>query len=260
MKDFVDRHSVVREIWGKSDTILFIFAGAAAEFALSKAVDWLYFTGRLPADPLGRLFSTVSYANKIVFSKEEAALQAIDQITAIHAGVETVRGKGIPQWAYRDVLFMLIGYSIRAFELLERKLEPAEKAEVFDVFYRVGSKMGIQGLPKTFSHWEVMRKTHLNQNLENSAYTKDLFQQYKKHLGGFRYLALLEAQKLVVPHKVKELLGYRQYSLLSPFVYPYKLSRKIYLDSLVKAILLPSEYKEEIRALDRREVSEEVRR
>ncbi|MEJ7663471.1 MAG: hypothetical protein WKG07_29945 [Hymenobacter sp.] len=39
--------------------VLFIFAGAAAEFALNKAVDWLYFTGRLPADPLGRLFSTV---------------------------------------------------------------------------------------------------------------------------------------------------------------------------------------------------------
>ena len=42
---------------GKGDTILFIFAGAgAAEFALNKAVDWLYFTGKLPTDPLGRLF------------------------------------------------------------------------------------------------------------------------------------------------------------------------------------------------------------
>ncbi|HEX8350765.1 MAG TPA: DUF2236 domain-containing protein, partial [Hymenobacter sp.] len=33
---FVDKHSVVRKIWGNGDTILFIFAGAAAEFALSK--------------------------------------------------------------------------------------------------------------------------------------------------------------------------------------------------------------------------------
>ena len=47
---------VVRQIWVKSDTVLFIFAGAAAEFALNKAVDWLYFTGRLPTDPFGRLF------------------------------------------------------------------------------------------------------------------------------------------------------------------------------------------------------------
>jgi hypothetical protein len=45
---FVDIQSVVRQIWGKSDTILFIFAGASADFALNKAVEWLYFTGRRP--------------------------------------------------------------------------------------------------------------------------------------------------------------------------------------------------------------------
>jgi hypothetical protein len=56
----------------------FYFSGAAAEFALNKAVDWLYFTGRLPADPIGRLFSTVSYARQIVFAPEEEALKAID--------------------------------------------------------------------------------------------------------------------------------------------------------------------------------------
>jgi hypothetical protein len=56
MKWFVSEGSIVREIWGKADTILFIFAGASAEFALNKSVDWLYFTGKLPADPLGRLF------------------------------------------------------------------------------------------------------------------------------------------------------------------------------------------------------------
>ena len=69
MEYFVEKDSVVREIWGKGDTILFIFAGASAEFALNKAVDWLYFTGKLPADPLGRLFSTVTYARNIVFLK-----------------------------------------------------------------------------------------------------------------------------------------------------------------------------------------------
>ena len=48
--------------------VAFIFAGAAAEFALNKAVDWLYFTGKLPKDPLGRLFTTVEYARQIVSS------------------------------------------------------------------------------------------------------------------------------------------------------------------------------------------------
>jgi len=112
---FVNKDSIVRKIWGNADTVLLIFAGAAAEFPLNKAVDWLYFTGRLPADPLGRLFSTVQYAQLIVFAEYDKALAAIDKITAIHKGVEASRGDKIPDTAYLDVLFMLIDYSIRAF-------------------------------------------------------------------------------------------------------------------------------------------------
>ena len=107
MEFFVHKNSIVRTIWGKADTILFIFAGASAEFALNKAVDWLYFTGRLPADPLGRLFSTIGYARQIVFSERDAALRAIDKMRAIHSTVEANRGDKIPDWAYRDVLFKL---------------------------------------------------------------------------------------------------------------------------------------------------------
>src|ERR671912_2511852 len=99
MQFFVENSSVVRKIWGKSDTILFIFAGAAAEFALNKAVHWLYFTGKLPSDPIGRLFSTVSYARKIVFSPMDEANKAIDSIAAIHTAVEKRRGASIPDWA-----------------------------------------------------------------------------------------------------------------------------------------------------------------
>src|SRR5687768_5035189 len=150
-KYFVNQHSVVRQIWGKSDTILFIFAGASAEFALNKAVDWLYFTGCLPVDPLGRLFSTVSYARAIVFSEKQAALRAIDAMATIHANVEAKRGVSIPDWAYRDVLFMLIDYSIRSFEVLERRLSRVEKNEVFQVFSKVGSRMGVKGLPESLT-------------------------------------------------------------------------------------------------------------
>src|ERR1041384_3978912 len=93
---FVRRDSIVRRIWGNGDTILFIFAGAAAEFALNKAVDWLYFTGKLPKDPLGRLFSTVSYARRIVFSSVDEAHKAIDTVRGIHTSVEQNRGATIP--------------------------------------------------------------------------------------------------------------------------------------------------------------------
>src|SRR5205823_9158341 len=112
MDYFVAPNSIVRRIWGRADTVLFIFAGAAAEFALNKAVDWLYFTGRLPADPIGRLFSTVRYAREIVFAPKADAEKAIAKISSIHSAVEKNRGSKIPDWAYRDVLFMLIHYSI----------------------------------------------------------------------------------------------------------------------------------------------------
>ncbi len=247
---FVDKHSVVRQIWGKGDTILFIFAGAAAEFALNKAVDWLYFTGRLPADPLGRLFSTVSYARAIVFSEKQAAFRAIDAIAAIHADVEAKRGAHIPDQAYRDVLFMLIDYSIRSFEVLERKLTNAEKEEVFDVFYRVGSRMGVKDLPESFGAWEKMRHAHMEQNLQFSHYTADLFRQFRKHLGIMRYRILLESQTLVVPKRVRELLGFRSVSLLQPLIALYKLSARMKVSWFLKALILPPKYKNEISALD----------
>jgi hypothetical protein len=247
---FVEKDSIVRTIWGKADTILFIFAGSAAEFALNKAVDWLYFTGNLPADPLGRLFSTVSYAREIVFAKREDALKAIDKIAAIHAGVETARGASIPDWAYRDVLFMLIDYSIHAFEVLERKLGDTDKEEVFQVFYRIGKRMGLKDLPAHFNEWLIMRNKHLEQNLEAGHYTHDLFKQYKKHLGAFRYFILIEVQKLIVPQKVKQLLKLGDLKLIMPVLAFYKFSRKLKLDWFLKSLLLPKQYKQQVKSLD----------
>lgn len=250
MPYFVEKDSIVRKIWGKSDTILFIFAGAAAEFALNKAVDWLYFTGRLPSDPLARLFSTVTYARRIVFSSTEEAHAAIDMMRQIHTAVEQKRGYAIPDWAYRDVLFMLIHYSIAAYELLERKLNVEEKEEVYHVFYRVGDRMGVQDLPPNYIEWLPVRAAHLAADLQQSAYTLDLFQQYKKHLGAMRFKVLIEGQKLVVPDRVKALLHFSDFSLLMPVVPLYKVSRWLKMDWLLKELLLPADYKKEIAALD----------
>lgn len=247
---FVDEKSIVRKIWGKSDTILFIFAGAAAEFALNKAVDWLYFTGKLPADPLGRLFSTVKYARRIVFASTEEANAAIDTMRQIHSTVEQNRGAVIPDWAYRDVLFMLIHYSIAAYELLEKELNDTEKEEVYNVFYRVGLRMRLKDLPPTYIEWLPVREVHLNDNLQKSYYTTDLFKQYRKHLGSLRYRVMIEGQKLVVPQKVKSLLNFKNYSLLIPIVPMYKISKLMKLDGLIKMILLPDEYKSQIKELD----------
>jgi hypothetical protein len=250
MEFFVHKNSIVRKIWGKSDTVLFIFAGAAAEFALNKAVDWLYFTGRLPADPLGRLFSTVRYARMIVFSPMNEALKAIDSLKQIHSTVEKNRGASIPDWAYRDVLFMLVHYSIASYELLEKKLSDENKEEVYNVFYRLGTRMGLKELPPNYMAWLPVREAHLMADLQISEYTIDLFKQYKKHLGAMRYKVLIEGQKLVVPQRVKELLNFSEFSLLAPVVPVYKVSRLMKMDWILKNILLPSDYKDQINELD----------
>lgn len=250
MEFFVREGSIVRKIWGKGDTILFVFAGASAEFALNKAVDWLYFTGRLPADPLGRLFSTVMYARLIVFSEKEAALRTIDKIASIHNAVEENRGAKIPDWAYRDVLFMLIHYSMASFELLERKMTDQEKEDLFDVFNRLGTRMGLTGLPTNFPEWKVMQQEHLKNDLVKSEFTVDLFKQYRKHLGWFRYRLLIESQKMVVPERVNDLLKLGKFSWLAPIFFLYKLSRVVRLDWFLKSLVLPTKYKKQIKDLD----------
>ena len=250
MEYFVKKESIVREIWGKSDTILFIFAGASAEFALNKAVDWLFYTGKLPKDPLGRLFSTLAYARKIVFSTKQLAFQSIENINNIHNSVENSRGKKIPDWAYRDVLFMLIDYSIRSFEILERSLTLNEKQEVFDVFYRVGKRMHLKDLPQTFKEFQKMRENHLEQHLSYGGFSRELYRQYRRNLGWFRYRLLIETQILITPKKVRQIMLFRKVSLLHPLIFIYKLTRKIQLDGLLKSLILPSEYKEEIRSMD----------
>ncbi len=250
MQPFVSGDSVVRKIWGSTDTILFIFAGAAAEFALNKAVDWLYFTGRLPADPLGRLFSTVTYARKIVFSSEQEANAVIDSMTRIHQAVETKRGYNIPAWAYRDVLYMLIDYSIRSRELLHGPMNDGEKVEVFDVFRRVGARMGLEELPLSHQEWTEDRKRHLKNDLVYSHFSADLYHQYKKHLGPFRYFLLRSAQGQIVPEVVAGQLSLSRSFFFGMVIRIYKVFARLKLDWHLKKLILPKQYMAQVRALD----------
>jgi hypothetical protein len=190
------------------------------------------------------------YAREIVFSEKERAEKAIDKITSIHKAVENNRGAQIPDWAYRDVLFMLIHYSLAAFELLERKLSLPEKEELFDVFYRMGQRMGLTGLPANYAEWLTMREQHMHHDLVKSDYTIDLYKQYKKHLGSSRFFILTESQKLVVPAHVSKLLGLGKIKWITPLLVSYKWSRIIKLDGLLKAIILPPAYKKQIKELD----------
>src|SRR5829696_8736020 len=138
MEPFVRPGSIVRRIWGDADLVLLIFAGAAAEFALNRAVDWLFVTGALPRDPVGRLFTTAEYAQQIVFADRATAHHTLSRIAHIHQAVEQQRGQQIPAWAHRDVLYLLIAYSERAYRLHKRSLTDLERSELYGVFRRVG--------------------------------------------------------------------------------------------------------------------------
>ena len=65
-----------------------------------------------------------------------------------------------------------------------------------------------------------------------------------------RFKVLIEGQKLVVPERVKELLQFSDLSLLTPVVPLYKISRLMKMDWLLKNIILPSDYKDQINELD----------
>lgn len=250
MRDFVDRHSIVRSIWGCSDTILLVFAGAAAEFALNRAVDWLFFTGRIPNDPIGRLFSTVSYAQEIVFADEAAARQALGRINAAHASVERQRDQRIPDWAYRDVLYMLIDYSERAHELLRRPLTLSEKQDLYDVFYRVGLGLNIKELPMSYAEWRIDRQLHLERDLVFSEHTALLYEKYRKHLGWWRHELVLWLQAALAPKRVCELLKLEPMPLFTPALRAYGLFGTGDVRSITQWLLLPADRLEDVRRLD----------
>jgi hypothetical protein len=246
----VARGSIVRKIWGDGDMVLIVFAGSAAEFALNRAVDWLFFTGRLPGDPIGRLFATASYAQKIVFADEATATRTLDGIRAAHQAVERERGQSIPDWAHRDVLYMLIDYSERAHELLARPLSAEERAELYDVFYRVGTGLRIPDLPQSYTQWRADRDIHMHRDLSFTDGTRALYAQYRRHLGPWRYSLLLRVQAILAPEHVRGLLRMKRAEWLRPLLRIYPILVRAGLRSSIQRLLMPSQYLPAVRELD----------
>jgi hypothetical protein len=252
VNDFVARNSIVRRIWGDGDMVLLVFAGCAAEFALNRAVDWLFFTGKLPNDPIGRLFATAAYAQEIVFADQQTAAHAFHRIRTIHGAVERQRGQAIPDWAHRDVLYMLIDYSERAHELLARPLGADEQAELYDVFHRVGVGLQIPDLPTSYDAWRADRDVHLQRDLIHGEGTKALYQKYRQHLGAWRYDLLLQLQSILAPEHVQGLLGLRPAEWMRPVLHVYPMLVRVGLRSIIRSLVIPPQYVGAIRSLDHR--------
>lgn len=251
MTDFVDKRSIVRTIWGDPDLILLIFAGSAAEFALNRAVDWLFFTGKIPNDPIGRLFSTVRYAQEIVFVDEATAQRTLGRINAAHRAVERDRERTIPEWAFRDVLYMLIDYSERAYSLLYKPLTTSQRNELYGVFRRIGDGLAIAELPESYAAWQIDRRRHVVRDLCYSRHTALLFQQYRRHLGVFRYNLLLQVQAVLAPDEVRRLLRMSPNKLMLRLVQTYGLISPLNLQTVVHTLLVPPQYWAELRGFER---------
>lgn len=230
--------------------VLLVFAGAAAEFALNRAIDWLFFTGKLPNDPIGRLFATAAYAQHIVFADDATAARTLDRIRLVHGAVEQRRGAPIPEWAHRDVLYLLIHYSERAHELLHGPLRDDEREELYDVFRRVGVGLGIPALPATYAAWTVDRTRHLRADLAHGDATDTLLAAYEAHLGRWRYALLRRVQGLLAPAGVRDLLQLPASRWLWPFARVYPLLVHLGLRSAIQRLLMPAEHLPAIRALE----------
>ncbi|HEX8456406.1 MAG TPA: oxygenase MpaB family protein [Pyrinomonadaceae bacterium] len=250
--DFVARNSIVRKIWGDPELVLLVFAGSAAEFALNRAVDWLFFTGKIPADPIGRLFSTVRYAQEIVFADEETAARTLHRINSIHGAVEHERGQTIPDWAFRDVLYMLVDYSERAHQLLYGALSAAEREELYTVFRRVGQGLNIKELPEDYARWRTDRQAHLRRDIAFSKHTALLYARYHRQLGEWRYRILLRVQGQLVPERVRRLLRLRRTAIFSALVGGYGALVLPGLRPLVRRLFVQPRYWSEVDKFDRR--------
>lgn len=252
MKSFVPSNSIVRKIWQHTDVVLFIFGASAGEFALHKAVDWLFFTGKLPSDPVGRLFSTVIYAQKIIFEDEEKALKTLQMMKQIHQNIEDARGFNIPNWAYQDVLYMLIAYSITCYELWERPLTEEEKAAVYAVFKRVGEGMGLQELPENYVDWLIARKHHLANHFQKSDLSLKLFAAYQQQLGTLSYWLLCQVQKILLPTELKRLLYGNTTTHIGIFIQLYKIVKPFYPFYLLTHWLLPKQHRSLLADMEKR--------
>jgi hypothetical protein len=186
-----------------------------------------------------------------VFVDEEKARQTLERINAQHASVEHERGQTIPDWAYRDVLYMLIDYSERAYALLYRPLTQSQKHDLFEVFLRIGEGLHVTELPQTYAEWKPDRERHLLRDLRYSKHTSLLFEAYRRHLGAWRYYLLLEVQALLVPDEVRRLLNLDMNKLISGLVQTYGIVNSFNLQPLVHSLLIPPRYWSEVRRFDR---------
>lgn len=243
---------VTRRIWGSADAIMLIFAGSAAEFAVNKAVDWLFWTNLLPSAPIERFFETVRFAQAMMFGDDQTVAVAIAAVNGAHRGVERKRGERIPAWAYRDVLFMLVDYGERAHYIVYGPMSVGERQAHFEAAVEIGRAMHIEELPTTYAAYQEQRQTHLRDNTAHGPFTDQLYARYREHLGPWRMKALLDVQASLVPERVRQLLNLKRHRRVDWLFRSYQRWRSPRILRQLYPIVLPRRFAEQLATLEYR--------
>jgi hypothetical protein len=146
---------------------------------------------------------------------------------------------------------MLIDYTERAYRLIYEPLCDAEHNELYEVFRRVGEGLSVPHLPPTYTKWQEDRRYHLRLDLVYSEYTALLYQQYRYHLGPWRYYTLLKLQALLAPEEVRVLLALDSPPLFADLLRVSKITDRLRVDRLIRRMLIPARYWEEIKRIER---------
>lgn len=241
-----------RRIWGSTDAVMLFFAGGAAEFAAIKAVDWLFFTNALPSNPVGRFFDTVRFAQQVFFNDKPGSEATMENINRIHGFVENERGQSIPQWAYKDVLFIIIDYGERAHEIVFGPLSEADRLSYFEACLGIGKAMHLTGLPETYTDYQQQRHQHLLDDYAHTPLTDALFKSYRKALGPWRYYFLRDVQGSLIPEELRPVLRLKRNPVTDRLLKMYRFlpggGNKL---RLLQSILLPSQYTDMLKKLER---------
>lgn len=234
---------VSRRVWSDPTCMLLVFIGSSAEFPLNPSVEWLFYTGRLPSDPLARFLETVAWLRRLIVADEQTRNRDAKKLKQMHEVLEQKRGDTIPRSSYRDVLCMNMVYSIRGAALVTGKeLEIAEKDAMVRDLSSTGLQMGIEDLPWTWQQLCDQRAERMKLWIPNH-YTQKLLDSYRRALGPLNYKILVSGFPLLIEEELLERLGTGKQILSMPMRWSMPLLCRTGLSQWVYRILLPKKIK-----------------
>ncbi len=207
--DFWLPPDLAHRIWRSPDVMVLLFAGSAAEFAVNKAVDWLFLTNALPQAPIERFFETVAFGQRLAFGDDAAVQASIASVNRMHAHVEARRGAKIPAWAYRDVLFFALDYTERGYTIVYGPMTATEREANFQWWMTLGRALHVADVPATYAAYQAQRRADLAADIAHTVWI-DRLPLYRAVLGPWRYWLLRRLQASLVPDDVRHVVDVRR--------------------------------------------------